>query len=126
LDQVAVSDVLPLHVQLPTTPALRLIAEELLKNPADQRPVSFWAMQSAMSVRTLERRFHGETGTTFRSFRVQAKLFKAVELLAQGLSVNQVSDSLGFEAPSAFVYSFRSALGCTPSRYFSRRREGRP
>lgn len=43
---------------------------------------------------------------------------KAVELLALGMPVGEISDQLGYEDPSAFVAGFRRAFGVTPGRYF--------
>ena len=56
---------------------------------------------------------------TMRAFRIQAKLFRALELLSQNMSVGEISDALGFEAPSTFVAMFRLAFGVTPGRYLS-------
>ncbi len=48
----------------------------------------------------------------------QVKLFRALELLASGRSVSDVSHKLGYEGPSAFVSTFKKAFGVTPGRYF--------
>jgi len=118
LDEIAASDELPLHIPLPETGPLRAMAEFILGEPADRRPIDYWARELGVSTRTLERRFKAESGMTVRAFRIQAKLFRALELLSQGLPVNQISDMLGFEAPSTFVAMFRRAFGVTPGRYF--------
>ena len=59
-----------------------------------------------------------ETGLSFRAWRRQARLMKAVEWLSLGASVGEVSERLGYEGPSAFVAGFRKAFGVTPGRYF--------
>jgi AraC-like DNA-binding protein len=118
LDEIAASDELPLHIPLPEAGPLRVMAEVILGEPADRRPIDDWARELGVSTRTLERRFKAESGMTVRAFRIQAKLFRALELLSEGLAVNQISDVLGFEAPSTFVAMFRRAFGVTPGRYF--------
>lgn len=117
LDQIAASPVAPLRLPMPRTLALRAVAERLVEDPALARTMEEWAAPLGMSSRTFERRFKEETGLSLRTFRRQAKLFRALELLAARESVNRVSDALGFEGPSAFIALFKSAFGVTPGRY---------
>lgn len=120
LDQIAASNELPLHIPLPGTRPLRNMAEAILADPASQLSVNDWSKRLGFSTRTLERRFKEETGITMRAFRNQAKLFRALELLSQNMSVNQISDALGFEAPSTFIAMFKAGFGVTPGRYFQK------
>ena len=46
-------------------------------------------------------------------------MFRALELLASGRSVSDVSYKLGYEGPSAFVATFRKSFGVTPGRYLN-------
>lgn len=117
LDQIAVSPVAPLHLPLPSSPALRSLADRILANPADRRTLHELACPMGMSARTLERHFKAETGLSLRTFRRQAKLFRALELVAAREPVNRISDVLGFDGPSAFIALFRTAFGVTPGRY---------
>lgn len=117
LDQIVVSTELPLQIAMPKSVALLSLANEILENPSDTRSLGKLAVTLKLSMRTLERQFKMETGLPFRSFRRQAKLFKAVELLSSGLSVGAISDALGFQEPSAFIAMFRLAFGTTPGRY---------
>jgi AraC-like DNA-binding protein/mannose-6-phosphate isomerase-like protein (cupin superfamily) len=119
LDQLAGSRPLPLHLPIPKTKRLSSVANRLLEAPAEAPPIAEIARSLTMSPRTLERQFKSETGITLRSFRRQAKLFRALELLSMKMSVSEVSDTLGFGDPSAFVSMFRSAFGITPGRYLA-------
>lgn len=121
LDQIVQSARLPLHLPMPASPALLALAKGILENPADDRGLAAVAACVAMSPRTLERQFKAETGLSLRSFRRQAKLLRALELLASGMSVGKVSDEIGFGEPSAFIAVFRSAFGVTPGRYLEHR-----
>jgi len=119
IDQIAASPVVPLHLPMPANGKLRVLAEELRDNPADARGLADLARQAAVSTRTFERRFRAETGLTLRAWRRQAKLLKALEMLANHQPVTLVSEQLGYDTPSAFIAVFRSAFGTSPGRYFA-------
>ena len=121
LDQIALSPEASLHLPMPQAGRLRRIAEALRTNPADTRGLDDWAREAAVSPRTFARRFTSETGMGFRNWRKQARLMRALELLADGVPVSDVSDRLGYEGPSAFIAMFRQAFGVTPGRYFMER-----
>jgi AraC-like DNA-binding protein len=70
-----------------------------------------------MSGRTLARRFEAELGMSLRSWRHRLRLFKAIELLGGGLGVTQAALELGYGSTSAFVYAFRTDMGCSPQAY---------
>ncbi|WP_344828181.1 helix-turn-helix transcriptional regulator [Actinocorallia longicatena] len=79
-----------------------------------------------ISERTLRRRFHDATGTTWREFVVRARLIRAMALLAEpGANVLEVGTAVGFTSPSAFSRAFRSFTGRTPTEY-RRPRETEP
>ncbi|WP_341990590.1 helix-turn-helix transcriptional regulator [Azorhizobium sp. AG788] len=117
LDQIAASPVAPLRLPMPASAPLRALARAILADPADVRPVPELAAGLGLSARTLERRFKAESGLSLRTFRRQAKLFRALEMLAARESVNRISDALGFEGPSAFIAMFKTAFGVSPGRY---------
>jgi AraC-like DNA-binding protein len=117
LDQITSSRTLPLHMPMPRGGVLREIAVSLLDCPTDPRSIEDLSSMAAISVRTLERRFRSETGLSLRTFRRQAKLFKALEMLSACASINEISDTLGFENPSTFIAMFKAAFGVSPGRY---------
>jgi len=51
----------------------------------------------------------------------RVRLFKAVELLGGGLGLTQTAMELGYGSTSAFIYAFRTELGCSPQAYMSGR-----
>jgi AraC-like DNA-binding protein len=53
----------------------------------------------------------------FETWRRQARLMKAVELLVSGCAVKEVAFAVGYKQPSAFVEMFRMALGATPKAW---------
>jgi quercetin dioxygenase-like cupin family protein len=59
------------------------------------------------------------TRTSFESWRRQARLTKAVELLVSGYSIKEVAGKVGYCQPSAFVEMFRRTFGTTPKVWIS-------
>ena len=119
LDQLETVPVLPLHLPMPTSARLRRAVRALADDPGLVADLGALAGQAALSERSFERHFQSETGLSFRAWRQQARLMKAVEWLSLGHKVGDIADRLGYEQPSAFVASFRRAFGVTPSKYFS-------
>jgi AraC-like DNA-binding protein len=119
LDQIAASRALPLNLPIPSSAPLRALAMRILERPTEQHDMQMLSASLRMSTRTLQRQFKSETGLSLRSFRRQAKLLKALELLSARTPVSRISDMLGFGEPSAFISMFRAAYGVTPGRYLS-------
>jgi AraC-like DNA-binding protein/quercetin dioxygenase-like cupin family protein len=119
IDQIAASRALPLNLPMPKSENLLALAYRILDRPADVANLAQLARSLNMSSRTLERQFKVETGLSIRSFRRQAKLFKALELLSSNMPVSRISDALGFGEPSAFIAMFKAAFGATPGRSLS-------
>jgi AraC-like DNA-binding protein len=110
--------VAPLHLPQPRDPRLRAVTGALLRDPGDARSLTAWSRHAGASARTLARGFLRETGMGFGAWRQQARLLRALELLAEGEPVTRVALELGYAGPSAFIAMFRRALGATPGRYF--------
>lgn len=96
---------------------LSALCEALYADPADPRGPAAWGRELGMSERTLARRFEAEVGMSLRSWRRHLRLFKAVELLGGGLDVTRTAMELGYSSTSAFVYAFRTEMGCSPKAY---------
>lgn len=108
-----------LSLPMPQDPRLLRLATTLLEAPDDVRGIEAWAQVLNMSERTLMRRFRAETGVTLGQWRVQARMLRALELLARGKPVTQVALAVGYESTSAFIGNFREQFGVTPSRYMA-------
>jgi len=118
LDEIRKAEIAPLHLPMPSDPRARRVASALRADPSDRRSRSAWARQAGASERTIERLFHAEVGMSFGRWRQQARLLRALEVLAAGESVTGASLEVGFRTPSAFIAMFRKAMGTTPARYF--------
>jgi len=71
------------------------------------------------SERSLIRSVRTETGMTFREFRRTTQILIALDKLSSGQSVTETAFDVGFEAPSAFIYAFKSLTGKTPRQFMS-------
>lgn len=117
LDQLRRARPLPGALPWPRDPALATLCDALHADPADARSPAVWGKALGMSSRTLARRFEAELGMGIRSWRKRLRIFKAIELLGGGLGVTRTAMALGYGSSSAFIYAFRTALGCSPRGY---------
>jgi len=104
----------PTFVTLPKDPRALAVAQALIADQADHPSLHSLCARAGASVRTIERVFRSEVGADFATWRRQARLMKAVELLAGGSSVKQAAFAIGYRQPSAFVEMFRRTFGATP------------
>ena len=119
LDEARALPVLPLYLQMPSDPRLLRICELLQRQLDDASTMADWARRLAVDMKTIQRLFLKETGMTFGQWRQQARLLRALELLATGEKVIDVALALGYESPSAFATMFRKQFGQRPSQYFA-------
>ena len=110
---------LPTFVMLPREERALTVAQAILSNPAESKPMATLCAEAGVSVRTIQRTFVKEIGTDFESWRRQVRLKKAVELLVSGCSVKEVAWRIGYSQPSAFVQMFRGTFGTTPKAWVS-------
>ncbi|SLN75545.1 HTH-type transcriptional repressor of iron proteins A [Oceanibacterium hippocampi] len=108
----------PVFLPQPTSERMQRVCEALMENPADVRPLEYWASVAAVSSRTLARMFMRETGMSFAMWRRQLRLIESLALLGQGESVTNVALDVGYESTSAFIEAFKKTFGETPARYF--------
>ncbi|GMN90190.1 AraC family transcriptional regulator [Francisella sciaenopsi] len=111
-----------LHMPMPKTQRVIKVANAIMDSPSIDKSLEEWASFGAMSPRTLRRAFLSETGLTFSRWRQQAQLAKGLDMLAQDISVSEISDYLGYASPSNFIAMFRRAFGETPKQYFSNKK----
>lgn len=77
--------------------------------------MDFVAQQLAVSSRQLRRQLAAES-TSFRAIQQQARFDIAAELLASGMSVNDVALNLGYTGAASFSRAFKKHTGASPSR----------
>ena len=112
----------PTFVTLPREARALAVAQAILRNPAEPKPMALLCSEVGVSVRTIERAFRKDVGTSFESWRRQVRLTKAVELLVSGSSIKEVAHRVGYCQSSAFVEMFRRTFGTTPKTWISEQR----
>jgi AraC-like DNA-binding protein/mannose-6-phosphate isomerase-like protein (cupin superfamily) len=109
----------PTFVTMPREQRALAVAQAILGNPAEAKTMAALCAKAGVSVRTIERTFLNEVGTSFETWRRQVRLMKAVELLVSGCSIKEVAYRVGYCQPSAFVEMFRRTFGITPKAWIS-------
>jgi AraC-like DNA-binding protein/mannose-6-phosphate isomerase-like protein (cupin superfamily) len=109
----------PTFVTLPRDERALAVAQAILRNPAESKPMAVLCSEAGVSVRTIQRAFRKDVGTSFESWRRQVRLTKAVELLVSGCSIKEVAYKVGYCQSSAFVEMFRRTFGTTPKAWIS-------
>lgn len=69
------------------------------------------------SERSLQRKFKGSTGKTFKEYLNEVRLEQACQLLIAGHRVADVAFDSGFNDPSYFSQRFRHHYGISPSKF---------
>lgn len=124
-DEIRRPEQQPLRLPIPKEENLARVAYALLDDVADDRTLDGWADCAGMARRTFMRAFATQVGMPFGRWRQQARLFAALEMLAQNKSVTEVAIAVGYDSVSAFISMFRTMLGTTPHTYFRTRPERR-
>lgn len=96
----------------------RMLADYFTAHPHDSRPVEIVAADiGGASLRTFERFFVEETGLSLAAWRRQSRLIASLALLAEGRSVGEVAQAVGYESAAAFSTAFKQCFGASPSSY---------
>lgn len=122
-DEIRKPEQQPLRLPIPRDNRLAKVAHSLLDDVADRRTLDKWAHYAFMTRRTFMRAFSDQVGMPFGRWRQQARLFAALELLAQNKSVTEVAVAVGYDSVSAFTEMFRKMLGSTPQAYLRSKRD---
>jgi AraC-like DNA-binding protein len=107
------------HLPWPTSVELLKMCNQLYERPGGKQTTLMLAKDLAMSKRTLERKFHKETGMTIQAWSLRLRFLKSIELLTAGHSITNISLDLGYSSPSPFIYMFRNISGMSPREYIT-------
>lgn len=118
-DEIVRAPAPPFGLLEPQTDATRRAVERLFLGEGEAGLAAV-AREAGMSLRTLERRFMAETGTSLGRWRRRGAMLASVERLAAGMSVKQAAAAAGYATPSAYVAAFKAEFGETPGRYLGR------
>ena len=113
LDEIAHADTQALGVPLPHPQTgdkrLRALCEAVMRAPGERSTLAEWALSVGASERTAARLFRDELGQSFKQWRQQVILAKALPLLARGQPVSAVAAVSGYLSDSAFSAMFKAA-----------------
>ncbi|MGY5776402.1 AraC family transcriptional regulator [Rhizobium sp. LEGMi135b] len=118
VDEVKVSDVLPLHLPMPEDARIKLICETITEHPADTSTAGQWGERLHVTAKTVHRLFIRQTGMSFAQWREQARLLFALRKLANGERIIDVAFDCGYASQSAFTAMFRRHFGKPPSEFY--------
>jgi AraC-like DNA-binding protein/quercetin dioxygenase-like cupin family protein len=125
VDQLEAIQMVPLQLPNLSDPRAVRVAEVLIADPSDRRPLGQICRMAGASKRTVERLFQDDVGMTFGKWRQQLRLMQAMRFLAEGAKVTHAALEAGYSTPSAFISMFRRALGTTPTLYFGAGAKGK-
>jgi len=111
-----------LYWPIPNELRLKRLSHKLMEKPSERKSLTDWAKYLAMSDRTLERLVLKETGLTYKQWYQQLRLILAMRFLSEGMTVQRVSEEVGYQSVNAFINMFKKNLGTTPARYFLNRK----
>jgi AraC-like DNA-binding protein len=114
IEQIDKASPVPTMLSLPRDARARAVAEAFIGAASPAGSLQARCRKQGMSLRTMQRIFRREVGSNFETWRRQARLMKAIELLAAGQSIERVSFAVGYRQASTFVAMFRRTLGMTP------------
>jgi transcriptional regulator GlxA family with amidase domain len=113
----------PRRFRLPNaqSPELQKAMQHALQHLQEEPSIEDAARLAGVSPRTLARRFRDEAGTTWREFLHNARMMRAMELLAdRQRSVTDTAYAVGFNSLGAFTRAFVDFTGERPRDYHKR------
>jgi transcriptional regulator GlxA family with amidase domain len=96
LSQLRYASPVPMFVRLPQDSRALGVAEAFMADQADAPSLEALCRKVGVGVRTIERTFRREVGTSFEFWRRQVRLMKGIELLVAGRSVKTVAAEVGY------------------------------
>ena len=93
---------------------------------ADDLQLSRVACHFNYSPEHLSRKFHAETGISYRQWCSRLRMERAASLLAgNDCSASDIAEKLGYSSASSFIRAFRQVYGISPSAYRRGKRTAR-
>ena len=96
---------------------LQAALRELARHEGTPEPIADMAKRLHLSPAHFRRLFKVQTGTSPKAFQVSMRITKAKALLAEGRTIKQAADALGFADVFHFMRSFRAVTGQTAGQF---------
>ncbi len=120
-EELAMATEEQLILKIPTDRRLTNWLKALLQRKCIAPPLNILSIQVGASSKTITRIFSKETGMHYQDWRQQWRLQQAIELLTNGLQINDVAYQLEFSSDSAFIAFFKQQTGTTPRQYLHKK-----
>src|SRR5205085_6471501 len=92
----------------PQSDRARKLADYLTGHPRDARALEIVVAEiGGASLRTFERLFLDETNLSLAAWRRHSRLLTSLSLLAEGKSIGEVANAVGYESAAAFSTAFK-------------------
>ncbi|WP_031510616.1 helix-turn-helix domain-containing protein [Streptomyces megasporus] len=100
-------------------PRIRKVTRRMTEDAGQRLPAAELAAEAGLSVSAFLRLFREQTGTTFRRYRLWARMLRVAALLDTRPDLSTAAVEAGFAGPSHFSSSFHAMFGFRPSRLLS-------
>ncbi|SMX90715.1 MULTISPECIES: helix-turn-helix domain-containing protein [unclassified Brevibacterium] len=117
IDELSLTGEQPLYLPEPHDDRLLAVTQLVEEDLSNVATLAQLGRQVGASERTLSRLFQQETGMTFRQWRAELRVHRALLLLAEGRSVYDTAAECGWANPNSFITAFTSLVGMSPGRY---------
>jgi AraC-like DNA-binding protein len=116
-DEIEKASNLVTSLPFPQTPSLLRTARQYAQDPLHGGDV---LKEAGYSRRTLERRFHDETGLSLGAWMQNAKVLAGLRALGEGKTVTEAAIEAGYQSASSFSQSFLRIIGQSPGKFAGR------
>ena len=117
IDELTTTGEQPLHLPEPRDDRLLAVTKLVEEDLANPESLAELGRRVGAGERTLTRLFQQETGMTFRQWRAELRVHRALLLLADGMSVYDTAAECGWANPGSFITAFTALVGMSPGRY---------
>ena len=117
LDELRLLRLTDFNVAMPTSKELKAVCERISAHCDRPWELADIASSLNVSIRTISRRFHFETGMSFGEWLRRIRLLKSMELMASGYSVTDAALAVGYDSQSSFSTTFKKRVGLSPNSF---------
>lgn len=117
IDELSATGEQPLHLPEPHDDRLLAVTKHVEEDLSTPVSLAELGHRVGASERTLSRLFQQETGMTFRQWRAELRVHRALLRLADGMSVYDTAAECGWANPGSFILAFTSLVGMSPGKY---------
>ncbi|ENV42874.1 MULTISPECIES: AraC family transcriptional regulator [Acinetobacter] len=117
LDQLKQAQMIGSYLPHTEHPQLRQILDYLHQNPENNSTLQHLAAMHNLTERTLARYCQKELRMSLNEWRQRLKVIKAMSMLKQQKTVENIAFDLGYANASAFIQMFKRWMGYTPDQF---------